>query len=389
MRPNINYDFSSLKGALGDMLLNGKATTGNLRTIKNEFNSFFKGSKCEDVFFTDNTDKPFFGMKVMAKFDSKEIYEYLMGSNKARIDRYSIEIDSHLLNPLLGLSADELTAICLHEVGHLINDSSPIEHAREYLDSYLADNDTSLKMTDSIHYREILAYGLTDFLARDQSMFYTIDEHEIMADDFARTYGYSEALESAFSKILKSNYKLYVGSDKVDKFITFAWSLSLYRGIVPRRIGALRLLSKLKSITGSRLEKREIENVVRRIGRIDDDVVMQESDTPIAIVKSKMRKMRYESMRSLEDDLYELNMRIRNVEDEDDAIYLMRQINTRVSIIDDYISDGDLSSGEKSRWQQTLDKFRSLREILVKSTVYKSKSYGLYVNYPDIKQDNY
>ena len=42
-------------------------------------------------------------------------------------------------------------------------------------------------------------------------------------------------------------------------------------------------------------------------------------------------------------------MRIRNVEDEEDALYLMRQINTRISLITDFIETGDLDSVEKRK----------------------------------------
>ena len=106
-------------------------------------------------------------------------------------------------------------------------------------------------------------------------------------------------------------------------------------------------------------------------------------------IKRRMAKMRANTMRSLEDDYYELNMRIRNVEDEEDALYLMRQINTRIGLIDDYINSEDLSTQDVKRWTDTMDRFKRLRDELSSSLIYKNKSYGLYVAYPDIKENNY
>ena len=222
-------------------------------------------------------------------------------------------------------------------------------------------------------------------------MFYTSDVDEILADDFARAYGYGPYLESAMEKILAKNAKLYSGSPDVDKFAVFLWTLELYKNMGTRRIPALRTLRRAKGLTGSRIEKMQMDALVRNIERIDDSILIEgASDNSLVLkIKSRMKKMRYDTMRSLEDDFYELNMRVRNVEDEDDALYLMRQLNTRISLIEDYVNSEDLSSTEAKRWNDSLEKFKRVREELSSSMVYKGKSYGLYVPYPDIRPDNY
>ena len=102
-----------------------------------------------------------------------------------------------------------------------------------------------------------------------------------------------------------------------------------------------------------------------------------------------MKKMRIDTLRSLDDDYYEINMRIRNVEDEDDALYLMRQLNTRISLITDFIESEDLDIAGRKRWQTSLDRFTRLREELSNKMVYKNKSYGVFVAYPDIQDNRY
>ena len=382
---SIHYDFRPLGDIYSRIIARGKADLSDLNNIKKELNKFFKDSKCTNVYYTENTDKMFFGMRIGADIDADNIYDYLTGNDNVRIGSYMIELDSKLFNPLLELTPEELTAITLHEVGHMVNDTTPMVNARNYLTSYLADNRETLSMSDSIHYKEILAYGLKDFLAKDRSIFYTTDEDEILADEFVRGCGYSEYLDRAMKKIAKNHPKLYVDSD-ISKFTVFAWTLRIYSGLRFRRVGALKTLAKAKQLTASKIEKIEMEYVARSINRSDEDGLLEFVADK---VKAKMRKMRYESMRSLEDDYYELNMRIRNVEDEDDALYLMRQINTRLGIIEDYLNSEDLDEKEKKRWFDTIDKFRNLREKLSKSIVYKTKTYGIYVNYPDIKDCNY
>lgn len=385
----LSYDFSSLNNVFAEGLEKGGLTQSQLRTIKRELNNFFRDSVCIDVYYTDNTSKPFFGMIVCPRINGDGIYDYLMGDDSIRFTEYTIEIDSHLFNPMLGLRSREITALLLHEVGHVVNDSTPIMDARKYLDEYLAKNNETIKMSDSIHYREILAYALKDFVSKDRSVFYTNDVDEILADDFARSYGFGAALEAAMQKILSSNMKLYQGQTD-DKFSTFTWSLRLYRHMQYRRIPALRMLGKAKALTGSRIEKAEIENVIRRINRIDDTALMEAvTDKLTNKIKNRMKKIRIDTLRSLDDDYYEINMRIRNVEDEDDALYLMRQLNTRISLITDFIESEDLDIADRKKWQTSLDRFTRLREELSNKMVYKNKSYGVFVAYPDIQDNRY
>lgn len=382
---SIHYDFGPMNEVYARMISKGKADLSDLNSLKKELNKFFKDSKCSNVYYTENIDKMFFGMRIGPSIDADDIYDYLTGNDNVRIGSYMIEIDSKLLNPLMGLQPEELTAITLHEVGHMVNDTTPITNARNYMTSYLADNKETLTMTDSIHYKEILAYGLKDFLAKDRSIFYTTNEDEVLADDFVRGCGYEKYLNSAFKKIISNNPKIYADSD-ISKFTIFAWTLRTYSGLKFRRVGAIKTMARAKQLTASKIEKMEMENVVRRINRIDDEALLESVQDK---VKSKLRKMRYDTMRSMEDDYYEINMRIRNVEDEDDALYLMRQINTRIGIIEDYMNSEDMDEKEKKRWWDSMDKFKSLRKKLADTTTYKSKTYGIYINYPDIKDCTY
>ena len=56
---SIYYDFSEFIEILNDIRYsNGKSS--DLNKLKNELNRFFKGQKCREVLYTNNTDKVFF-----------------------------------------------------------------------------------------------------------------------------------------------------------------------------------------------------------------------------------------------------------------------------------------------------------------------------------------
>ena len=384
---NINYDFSTFISVFAKMKERCGATPSELNTLKTELNRFFKDSTCKEVLYSNNTDKMFFGIKIISMIDADDIFDYLVDDEPKRISKYIIEIDSHLLNPIMNLTPTEMMAILLHEVGHLVGDATPIENARNALNSHLANNKDHIKISQSIHYKEILAYGLKDYLSKSRSMFYTSDASEIFADEFARSYGFDKELSDAYDKISNNNIKLYENSE-VSKFVVFGWTLTLYKNLKVRRVGAIRTLTRAKQLTGSRLEKMEIDNVIRRIKRIDDDILIESANGGIkSRLREKMRKARLNNLRTIENTLYEITMQIRNIEDENDALYIMRQLNNSIAIIDEYRNSPDCDNTELSRWTQLMDKFIQLRDKLSSTVVYRNKNYGIFIQYPDIVEN--
>ena len=97
-------------------------------------------------------------------------------------------------------------------------------------------------------------------------------------------------------------------------------------------------------------------------------------------------QIKYSGLKSLEDDIYEYRMRIKNVETENDAIYIVRQINNRMGLISDYLENEDLSELDRERFFKLYDKYDSLREELSKKSIYNRKMYGLFVDYNALQQ---
>lgn len=379
MERYIRYDFSDFEKIMFNF--KNDQSSSRLRAIRDELNKFFKDSVCKEVIFTKNYDKMFFGMCVMPVLDGDTAIEIITGNEKRRITSYYIEIDSKILE--LDLSARELVAILLHEVGHLVNDSRPIEEVRDALNIYLGKNNDHLVITDSIHYRDLLAYALKDSLRKVTSLFFKEDE-EIIADEFAVSCGYGPDLESAYHKIVKKSGT--INKDVKNKLLVMQWILRIYKDIKIRRIGAIKTLNRAKTLSGSALEKREITTISRAINQIDDDALIQESTNFLMRKTNEIYKnFKYKGMRSLEDDLYEYNLRVKNIDDQEDALMVLRQINLRLAMIDDYTMTEKLSDSERDRWDKLRVKYQIVRDELSKKKVYDGKYYGLFVSTPVIR----
>jgi len=377
----IEYQFNNFDRILFNIKIN--PTPKLLNDLRLELNKFFKDSNCIEVVYTNNTDKMFFGMAVMPSFNTSDVYGILQNDDSYRISEYYLELDSKLFKETLNLNASELTAVLLHEVGHMVKDATPMQNVRSNIDVYLMKNKESISISDSIHYKEILSFGIKDALRKVTSIFET-DSDEFIADEFVVRCGYGQHLESAFNKIVKNSYN--INKDVDNKIIVLSWVLRLYKDVKIRRISAIRSMRKSKNMTSSKLEKKEIENVIRRLERIDDDALLESTLKDIVNkydIKGTVKRFKYKGIRGFEDDLYEYNLRMKNLETEGDALLLLHQINSRMAIIDDYIVSENLGEAEQKRFFNLIDKYQKLREELSKSTLYQNKT-RIYVNYPSV-----
>lgn len=394
----ISYDFSDLELACDEIIdTDGKK---GLDKLKKELNKFFKDSRCREVLFT-RSDKMFFGMCVYPHVTKELVTEILQDDKPVRFHEFSIEIDSKILHPALQISPREMTAMVLHEVGHIVNDTTPVDEVRKVIALQLTKNGDSLNIPKTAQYYTILSYGIKDTVRKLTSMLYVYKDSEVLADEFVHMCGYGEELNSIFNKICKSGMK--INDTSVNKLTSLAWTLSVYRQIKIKRIPALRLLDKMYKISSSQLEKREMEIMTNAINTIDDSNIEESCDytnhdnyfvfneSKSEVKQSKYARLRknaaIKNIKKFEQDLYEYKMRIRHVSDEDDAYYLMRMINTRISVIEDFLDHERLTETEHKRWWALLEKYYSLRDELADVTTYRydySNSL-IVVKYPEIK----
>ena len=376
---NTKYDFSIIEKLM--FMISEDHSSSTLNKLKNEVNKLFTKSKCKDILYTNNTDKLFFGMRVYPLFDGDDTME-ILGDSKTKIfEKYYIEFDSKLFDPVLGLTEKELTAILLHEIGHIVYDIGTIDVVRKNIDLYFADADEYVDLKASKGYKELIGYALKDAVMKVGSLFTKFRDEEIVADATVVACGYGPDLETALRKIRRS--AIYLNKDVDDRFITLAWVLRLRSEFSTKRIPAIHTLNRAKALTASQLEKRELDYAIKLMNRMEDPMNEGIIDDLKEKFSKKVTKFKTNGVRTIRDDIYELNLRLRCAEHEDDLIFIIRTVNTDITILQDYLSD-DISDYEREETIKALQDLYDIRQRASKDKKVRSLNSSLLnVVYPE------
>jgi hypothetical protein len=79
-------------------------------------------------------------------------------------------------------------------------------------------------------------------------------------------------------------------------------------------------------------------------------------------------------------------MRVRNCDEPEEAYVIMRGINSRLGVLEDYIYSENLPEREREHWINISMQYRELRNVLAKKKLDR-KQYGLFWDYSQ-KFDN-
>ena len=373
-RYNDRDSFNDLELAVSKMM--EAPDRRSLDGIKFALNKIFKGTNCKEVIYTRN-DKLFFGMTVMPKLADSDVQSILLKPNdRFQVTEYFLEIDSKLID-LAGLDVSEVTACILHEVGHVVADSTTVPEMKKALDIYLAEKDDQLNPTKVSTYIDLLRAGVADAIRKVDTIF-SNQEEEYIADEFVVACGYGRELESACKKIVRNTGKL--NKDVRGKFTVLKWTLNIYKNMKFRRIPALQTLNKGRDCEGSVLVKRNVQSMIYALNNktYDGDLIEESFKSFLAGLGDKYR---YNAINTLEDELYEYNMKVKTVDISDEALVLLREINSRMALLSDYIESTNRTEDPKTikRCEALFAKYNKLRDDLMKKTTYDEKYYGLFV----------
>ncbi len=376
-----NYDFNDLLTIIDS--LKHDADPDVLRNFAYELNMFFRDVKCEGVLYTNNTDLDFFGVYVQPVLKESDIYPLLISDYTTTIEKYYVELDSKLFNPLLGLTNREILAIILHDIGSMINSSGPIDRAVKEIDLYLDTTNDVLRTTDNVNYVAILTFGLKDLLHKLTSIFTADLTSNVAIDDFIMSCGFINELNSAISKLKKFGY-LNMFSEGGSPSAIIAWTIRIYNDIKGQRIRTIRLLRKAASYTPVRLVKREMNHMITALSRIDDSSILESVFDDVKLkYQSMTKKFTMSSIKDIEEDYYDYAVTLQNVNDEDDALLLLHRINSRMSVIDGILNDDNpqISDRERKAFADLYERYNKLRNDVVAKKVYKRNYRRIYVNY--------
>lgn len=376
-----NYDFNDLLTIIDS--LKQDADPDVLRNFAYELNMFFRDVKCEGVLYTNNTDLDFFGVYVQPVLKEKDVYPLLISDYTTTIEKYYVELDSKLFNPLLGLTNREILAIILHDIGSMINSSGPIDRAVKEIDLYLDTTNDVLRTTDNVNYVAILTFGLKDLLHKLTSIFTADLTSNVAIDDFIMSCGFINELNSAISKLKKFGY-LNMFSEGGSPSAIIAWTIRIYNDIKGQRIRTIRLLRKAASYTPVRLVRREMNHMITALSRIDDSSILESVFDDVKLkYQSMTKKFTMSSIKDIEEDYYDYAVTLQNVNDEDDALLLLHKINSRMSVIDGVLNDDNpqITDRERKAFVDLYQRYNQLRNDVVAKKVYKRNYRRIYVNY--------
>lgn len=367
-----------LEDAMSKIKLN--PSNDRLMNLRNVLNNLFKGTDCNGVIYTKNTDKPLFGMCVMPVINETDVKKMILENDFSTLKQnYFLEFDSKLFE--IGLSTRELVAVVLHEIGHIILDiDKAVDEVTKSFYMYLQKNMETIDMQRFIKYADLLAFGFRDAVRKINNIF---SDEETNADSYAVALGYGQELISALKKI--TDRCTLLNKDLDNKLLVLQWTLRLYKNMKLRRIPAIRTLERTYQMTGSELEKREINKCMNAIKQYEYDAIDESAVLEEKAKLSIFRRFKYKGMRGIEDDLYGLTLRVKSVDEQDEALMILRDINSRLAILDDYISSEDLDQNDLERWNAVRKKYLMLREELSKKTTYDDKYYGLFIKTPVVK----
>ena len=355
-------------GEINLSVINLKAKPGNkieLNKIKDCLNKIFPDSKCVDVIYTVNTDKMFFGIVTLPILSPNEILNIMTSDEDSKIATYKVELDSKLFCETIDLSVDEITALIVHEVARLVNDYYPINNARYLIDKAVLDYGITLKMSEYVPYIEIIGYGIKEAARRSVSIF---ENNYLVPYYLDETYELTDSLRRAITK-LENKGDLW-DTEVDNKSIIVKWVVRLYTDILKYRIMSLHTLEKGIELTGSVLIVNEMKNIVKKLRRIDDYSLMQEASNIINFFNSTknatlnaLDRFKANGIKNYYDDYYEIKFEYNNMDnDRGTAVALLHKINSRMSVIDDYISTERVDTQTKKRLTELYYKYDELRK---------------------------
>lgn len=363
--------------------------------IKDSLNGIFPNFKCKCVMYTKNMDNEFFGCRIypFIKGHHKKDLDIVMSRDKeyeiVPFDSYILELDSKLFTGSVIFEPKEIALLICNDINN-ITGTKPMCNFIDMLNHVLCETDTVLDFNAMEKCYELFSFVLCETIRYMTSVFCQNSYNDLSG--FSSSYTFSEneqekeIFEHACRKVQILNPEF--NGENPAKFscacLLIEWYLKVYQTIDKDRY-TITLLKKAIDYSGSVLFKNKVQGIINYL----DSAFWNFVDT-YAVESAKpgfFTKIKLDGLKSIEDDLYEYKMRIRNVETQDDALLLMRQINNRMAILDEYLLENDdIPERDRKRWETLFEKYSKLREELSEKSVYTRKMYGLFVDYNALQQ---
>lgn len=362
-----------------------------LGDLKNAINSIFDDSNCLNVLYTLNTDKPFFGIKINPSITPSDATIIFSSDERVKLKKYQVEFDSKLFE--VGLSDSELTAITLYEISSMMYNFELFDNIRAAIDYNLVTNDDVLNIRDSVNYAQLVIFALKDTMYKFSSFIFKDDPDSLTCNSLIQSCDLASDIIGARNKIINASSGTGE-SFRSPKPVILEWMFLMIKDMRLNSGIITDILKDSKEFTASKLEIKEIDKTIDSINHIDSSIVF-ESRTINQFLDSKhqsvvnelsiFKNLKKNGLRGIENELYEFSMKVKNCTEAEDAYLIMRGINSRLGILEDYLLNEDLSEYDRKHWEFVAQQYRSLR-LNLSQKKFKEKQYGLFFDYSKLDQ---
>ena len=386
-----------------------------------------------------NMSKEFFGFNVFPEMDKLEDICNKIANDDTKfsdivkrwrsIEDWEIVIDSLIFDRnFIAFNPKELTAMLLHEIGHVTQSDEPIEQFyRAYLESK-----SRLKSADKVSKKVLYILYTIPLAVACTSRRWVNDKNElkleISADKSLIETGYAEHLVNAFDKIIKASGSITRSEDMNYKEIesNVEWANmnivdvikrrdklkdSLYYKAIQTNSGYIQALcARILNFLGVRMRERYTGAVaescmlnelingeitlethvpfydIKKFGQIETRIMNAQKELEIA--NESFFNKRKKSKVDIPDeyDLDRIFVAIDDIQNNYDKVYVLDLIYEQIEKLNDFEEAISMDDSKSKKWAPKIEEMRSRLATLRKSVLNKNiakKEYKVFVKYPE------
>lgn len=336
---------------------------------------------------TNNSKDSFFVMSVIPDESVIEkITASIMVNDKKDIvselwkdcDNWTLEMDSRIFDVFtVDLSAQELTALVLHEIGHVINTNAVSSKINNVIKYKIATSPVTAKVVMSNNsFSKLLHIPIINgciFNKTKASL-----KNELRADNFAVRMGYLSPLTSAIEKISKiNNYEKNTLDSEISSGYDFSSNtisnLNMRRNHLNKAM-FLNLMNRIPNGTKLKYNLNALESALFE----GNEMNMITSETKMRLVSESVDKIidsyyteflnfGRKSLRQItRTELDYIDVQIMDMKTNDDRLMILSYINSKLDLCDYYITIiNDKNLSKKYDVPQSLTSLLAIRKRLL------------------------
>lgn len=359
---------------------------------------------------TNNSKDSFFVMSIIPDESVIEkITASIMVSDKKDIvselwkdcDNWTLEMDSRIFDTFtVDLSAQELTALVLHEIGHVINTNAVSSKINNVIKYKIATSPVTAKVVMSNNsFSKLLHIPIINGCVFNKTK--ASLKNELRADNFAVRMGYLSPLTSAIEKISKiNNYEKNTLDSEISSGYDFSANTISNLNMRRHHLNKAKFLNLMNRIPNGTKLKYNLNTL--------ESALFEGNEMTMITSETKMRLV-YESVDKIIDSYYTeflnfgrkslkqitrteldyIDVQIMDMKTNDDRLMILSYINSKLDLCDYYITIiNDKNLSKKYDVPQSLSSLLDIRKRLLIS---KKKAFAqkiptriddIYVFYP-------